>query len=385
MTSGPFLYFCSEWIWMGSGALEKIVPEAEKLGVKKALIITDPGVHKAGVSGKVKTVLESGGIETEIFSSVVPEPPFEIADECADVAGKFGADLLVGLGGGSSLDTTKGASIVMTNGGSVRDYFGIDMARKPGFPMFLIPTTAGTGSEVTRNAIFKDTKAKSKKAVVTRHILPNTAVVDPELMRTTPPKVTAFTGIDSLSHALESYLSRSANPFSEMYALETIRRVPEYLHRAVKDGNDMDARENMAFAALCGGVALIAGAGGIAATSYPVEGRFDVPHGLGNGIMMPYVLKYNASADIFKAGKIAECFGLETRDCSESRLIERLVSGVTDLILSVGLPVKLGEVGVKESDIPSLAEEVSQNRRLLDNNPRELDLDSIKEIYLQAI
>jgi len=385
MSGAPYLYFCTEWIWVGRGSVEQVVPEAQKLGTQRALIITDPGVHQAGISTRLQGLLGKGGIKTGIFSSVKPEPPFELVDESAEVAKKDKVDLLIGLGGGSSMDTAKGASIVMTNGGSVTDYFGIDMVPQPGCPTFLIPTTAGTGAEVTRNAIFKDVKAKAKKAVVSRHILPRVAIVDAELTLTMPLRVTAYTGIDALGHALESFLSRNANPLSEMYSLQAIRLVAENLSRVVQDGSDMTARENMALAALCGGVSLIAGAGGIAATSYPVEGHFDVPHGLGNGIMMPYIIRYNGPANIPKAKRIAEQLGIDTRGLSENDVIERLVQSISSLIQQVGLPIKLGEVGVQEKDIPLLAEEAFQNKRLINLNPRELTLESIKEIYREAL
>jgi len=385
MSGGPFLYFCTEWIWMGRGAVEQIVPEAKKLEVEKALIITDPGIHQAGVSTMIKGTLEKNGIKAEIYSSVKPEPPFELANECAEIARKEKVHLLVGLGGGSSMDTAKGASIVMTNGGSIINYFGIDLVPKPGFPTFLIPTTSGTGAEVTRNAIFKDVKAKAKKAVVSRHILPRVAIVDPELTLKTPPRVTAYTGIDALSHALESFMSKNANPLSEMYALQAIKLVVENLSRAVEDGSDMEAREKMALAALCGGVALIAGGGGISATSYPVEGHFNVPHGVGNAIMMPYVVRYNAPANIPKAKKIAEQFGIDFQGLTDHTLVDRLADRIGELIQQVGIPIKLREMGVKEDDIPMLAEEAFQNKRLVSTNPRELTIESIKEIYRQAV
>ncbi len=385
MNGAPYLYFCTEWIWVGRGSVEQVVPEAQKLGAKRALIITDPGVHQAGISTRVQGLLQKNGIKTAIFNSVRPEPPLALADESAAVAKKEKVDLLVGVGGGSSMDTAKGASIVMTNGGSVTDYFGIDMVPKPGFPTFLIATTAGTGAEVTRNAIFKDVKAKAKKAVVSRHVLPRVAIVDAELTLTMPLRVTAYTGIDALGHAMESFLSRNANPLSEMYSLQAIRLVAENLSRVLQDGSDMTARENMALAALCGGVSLIAGAGGIAATSYPVEGHFDVPHGLGNGIMMPYIIRYNAPANLPKAKRIAEQFGMDTRGLSEKDVVERLVQRISSLIRQVGLPIKLGEVGVREEDIPLLAEEAFQNKRLVSLNPRELTLESIKEIYREAL
>jgi alcohol dehydrogenase len=385
MSGGPFLYFCTEWIWMGGGAVGQIAPEAKKLGVRKALIITDPGVHQAGVSTTVKEVLEKSGMQAEIFSSVKPEPPFESVDQCAEIAKREKFELLVGLGGGSSMDTAKGAAIVMTNGGSVRDYFGIDQIPKPGFPTFLIPTTAGTGAEVTRNAIFKDVKAKAKRAVVSRYLLPRAAIVDPELGLKTPPRVTAYTGIDALSHALESFLSKNANPLSEMYALQAIKLVAENLARAVENGTDMEAREKMALAALCGGVSLIAGSGGISATSYPVEGHFNVPHGIGNAIMMPYVIRYNAPANIPKARKIAEQFGIEARGLADDLLVDRLADRIAEFIRRVGIPIKLGEMGVKAEDISMLAEETFENKRLLSTNPREMTVESIKEIYREAL
>jgi alcohol dehydrogenase class IV len=385
MPDAPYLYFCTEWIWIGRGSLQNIATEAKKMDVEKALIITDPGVHEAGVSAKVKGALEKGGIKVEIFSSVKPEPPLELANECAVLAKKEKVDLLVGLGGGSSMDTAKGASIVMTNGGSVADYFGMELTRKHGFPSFLIPTTAGTGAEVTRNAIFKDVKGKAKKVVVSRHTLPRAAIVDPELTVTTPPRPTAYTGIDALGHAIESYMSKNANPLSEMYSLKAIGLVHEYLPRAVKNGNDMEARENMALAALCGGVSLVAGAGGIAATSYPVEGHFNVPHGMGNGIMMPYIVEYNAPANIPKAKKIAERFGIRVQGMSDDMVVKNLVDEIFRLLKDVGLPAKLGEMGVKADAIPMLVNESFQLERLIKSNPAELTPKSIEEIYRKAM
>jgi alcohol dehydrogenase class IV len=383
--SGKFLFFCTEWIWMGRGAVEQIVPEAKQFGVNKALIITDPGLDEAGVPKIVKNVLEKNGIKVEIFSSVKPEPPLELVDECAEVAKKEKVDLLLGLGGGSSMDTAKAASIVMTNGGSIRDYFGSDLATKAGFPVFLIPTTAGTGSEVTRNAIFKDVKANAKKAVVSRYILPRAAIIDPELALMTPPRVTANTGMDALSHSLEAFFSKNANALSDMYALEAIKLVAENLPKAVENGSNIEAREKMSLAALCGGVALVAGAGAIAATSYPVEGHFNVPHGLGNAIMMPYVVRYNAQASIPKARMAAGRFGINTQGISDAALADCLADRIVELMQKIAITSRLGDFGVKVGDIPMLAEEAFQNKRLLNCNPRELTVESIKEIYKVAI
>jgi alcohol dehydrogenase len=385
MPGEPYVFFCTEWICVGRGCVEQIAPEANKLGVKKALIITDPGVHQAGVSIRVKEVLEKGGVKAEIFSEVKPEPPIEVADHCTEIARKEKVDILVGVGGGSSMDTAKGVSLLLTNGGSVKDYFGLDMAEKPGFPAFLIPTTAGTGAEVTRNAIFKDVKAKAKGVIVSRHIIPRMAVVDPELTLTTPPRVTAYTGIDALGHALESFVSTQANPITEMYSLKTIGLVHENLVRVVKDGNDIVARENMALAALCGGVSLVAGAGGIAGTSYPVEGNFGVPHGVGNGIMMPYIVGFNAPVNMTKTKAIAQQFGMDIRGMSDETIVDKVVNEIFNLLAEVGLPCKLGEVGVKEDDIPMLAEQAFQLKRLMDLNPGELSVPIIEELYRQAI
>jgi alcohol dehydrogenase class IV len=385
MAGSPYLYFCTEWIWFGRGSIEKVASEANQMGAKNALIVTDPGVHQAGIPMRVQGLLEKAGVQTTIYRSVKPEPPLELVDECAALAKREGVDLLVGLGGGSSMDTAKGASVVITNGGSVTDYLGIDRVPKPGIPTFLIPTTAGTGAEVTRNAIFKDTRGKAKKAIVSRHILPRVAIVDGELMRSTPPRVTAYTGIDALGHALEAFLSKNAHPLSEMVSLKAIRLVAENLEKAVANGNDLEARENMALAALCGGVALMAGAGAIAATSYPVEGHFDVPHGLGNALMMPAVLRYNAPANLPKAKQICEAMGLEIRGLGEKEIVDRLVGRVTDLIQRIGLPLKLEKVGVREEDLPLLAEEAFQNKRLIQLNPRELTVESLLEIYRQAM
>ncbi|PIQ44964.1 MAG: alcohol dehydrogenase, partial [Deltaproteobacteria bacterium CG12_big_fil_rev_8_21_14_0_65_43_10] len=226
-------------IVFGNGASEKVGAEARKRGGTKALVVVDPGIIRAGLFDRIEESLTKEGIEVTVFDGVEPEPQIEIADQCAQLGRDKGCDLVVGIGGGSAMDTAKATSILLTNDGKVRDYQGLDLVKKPGVPKIMIPTTAGTGSEVTFTAVFTDKNTKSKAGVNSKYLFADLAFLDPKLTLSLPSKVTAFTGMDALTHAIEAYTSLSSNTFVDLFALEAIRLISKNLHKAVIDGQDI--------------------------------------------------------------------------------------------------------------------------------------------------
>jgi alcohol dehydrogenase len=374
-----------ETLVTGSGSISKIGEEAKKLNATKVIIITDKVIRQTGLLSKVINPLEEAGLATDIIDDVVPEPPFENLEQMiTQIEGK-GYDLLVGVGGGSALDIAKVLSIMLTNNEDVRDLVGIEKVKNPGVPTILVPTTSGTGSEVTYNAIFTDIRDKVKKGIVSPYLLPKVAIVDPELTLTVPPSVTAATGMDALVHAVESYTAIRAGELTDGIALQAIKLISRSLRKAVYNGKDLKAREDMAMGSLLAGISLgNAGVGAVHALAYPLGGKFKVPHGVANSLLLPFVMKYNAVADLEKFAEVAKAMGENVEGLSLREAADRAVQALAQLSKDVGIPSSLKEVGVTASDISGLAEEASKIDRLLNNNPRWLTVKEIKKIYEEA-
>lgn len=385
MITKVFPFRLPKTLLTGLGSVEKVGLEASKLGAKKVLIITDKGINKAGLTDIVKGVLNKSKIEVEIYTDVEPEPSIESLQPCLDIVKENGFDVLIGLGGGSSIDTTKAISILATNGGRINDYFGIDKIPKPGLPTIMIPTTSGTGAEVTPNAIFTDKENQVKKGVVSPFLLPDVSIVDPQLTIGLPPSITAATGMDALTHAIESYTSLKATYHTDMYALEAIKLISSNLRKAVWCGSDITAREKMALGSCFAGISLAnAGVGAVHALAYPVGGQFHVPHGVANALLLPYVLEYNVTADVYKFAKVCEAMGENIKGLSIREAAEKAVDAVKQLSKDVAIPQKMKEVGVVKEAIDGMAKIAASNERLMGNNIRKLSEAEVKEIYIKA-
>ncbi|WP_209123788.1 iron-containing alcohol dehydrogenase [Alkalihalobacillus sp. BA299] len=369
----------------GSGSVAKVGEEVAKLGGKKVLIITDKIIRETGLVNKVVAPLQGQALEVDIIDDVIPEPPFEILEEMAAKISNKGYDVFVGVGGGSALDVTKLLAVMMTNTDNVRDMVGIDNIKNPGLPFILIPTTSGTGSEVTYNAIFTDNRDKVKKGIVSTYLLPNIAIVDAELTLTVPPAVTAATGMDALVHAVESYTAIRSNELTDGIALQAIKLISRSLRTAVHNGKDLKAREDMAMGSLLAGISLgNAGVGAVHALAYPLGGKFKVPHGVANSLLLPYVMKYNVVANLEKFAEVAKAMGENVEGLSTRDAAEQAVHAMATLSKDVGIPASIKDVGVSVEDIPALAEEASKIDRLLNNNPRTLNVKDIEKIYMEA-
>ncbi len=369
-------------ISIGIGAAKQVGVDAKALGGKKALIVTDPGVVKAGLIDGIQESLESENVHTGIFDRVIAEPPARVIDESAQIARKEGYDIIIGVGGGSSLDAAKGASIMAVNKGKVLDYAGIDTVPKKGLTKILVPTTSGTGSEVTRVFVVTDEAEKTKKVVYSNLNLADVAIVDPLLTISMPSVVTADTGVDALVHAIETYVSVNATPFSDILAIEAIRLIAEGLPVAYAKGNNIEARYNMALAANLAGLAFTSGGlGAVHGLAYVLGTGYHMSHGRSNAIMLPHVMDYNRIGDLNKYARIGKAMGEGIQGLSAYEAAGKAVDAVKKLIAAVNISIKLPDYGIRKGDLPKLVEGGMKQARLFVPNPRDLTKEDVRKIY----
>lgn len=359
--------------------------EAKGIGADKALIVTDEAVMGAGLIRGIEESLASEGLHSRVFDKVEAEPPARIVDECLQVNEEEKYDVIVGVGGGSSLDVAKAISIMSNNKGNIVDYDGTGLVPNRGLPMILIPTTAGTGSEVTRVLVVTDERDNGKKVIFSDYLLADIAIVDPLLTLSAPPKVTAEAGIDALVHAMESYVSALATPFSDLMALEAIRLIGESLPRAYGKGSDAVARNAMSLAATLAGMAFTsAGLGAVHALAYPLGTEFHMSHGRSQAVVLPHVLNYNKIGNLEKYARIARAMGERDENLSLYDRAERLVSHIKRLLGILNISFKISDYGVSREDIPRLVEGALKQSRLFVPNPRDLTEEDVRNIYLSA-
>jgi alcohol dehydrogenase class IV len=373
-------------IVMGPGAVKTIGDEVKKRGIGKVLIVTDKGVIGAGLTGPVEAALKEAGIEYAIFDGVEPDPRYEIVADCVAMVEKEKAELLIGLGGGSPIDIAKTTAIMVTNEGPISKYFGIDLIPNPGLPTIMVPTTAGTGSEVTPIAILSDEGEKLKKGVVSPYMFPSMGILDAELTLGLPPHVTAATGMDALIHAIEAYTSINATGLTDMFNIRAIELVYNNLRIAYAKGDNIEARSAMMEGALLAGIGFAnAGVTAVHAFAYPIGAEFHIPHGVANTLMLPHVIRYNVLGNLPKFAGLAKPFGIPTEGLDDLQIVDRVIAAIDRLADDIRVPRHLADFGVKEEDVPMLAEGVMKVTRLLANNPRTLNLEDAKAIYTAAL
>ena len=380
---------CPAKIITGDGSAQAVGAQAQALGLKRVVLVTDKVLHeKTDCVTDAAAALRGAEVTVEIFDDVEPDPLVDTARRGAEFARVAAPDGLVGLGGGSALDIAKAIAAVLANDVALEQMWGVGNVPKPALPMILLPTTAGTGSEVTPNCILTDVKldgSHMKKGIVSPHILARTAVVDPLLTVTAPPSVTAAAGMDALTHAIETYVSKSAQPITLPLALEAIRLIGKYLRHAVANGDDREARRHMAHASMMAGMAFANGfLGAVHAIAMAMGGQFNVAHGIANALMLPYVMEFNEMAATEKFARIAAALGEPIQGLSEREAARRASVAVHHLIQDVGLPHVLADVKISEDRIPGLAEESFGNQRLLKNNPRSATVQDLTRILESA-
>jgi alcohol dehydrogenase len=370
---------------MGVGSSKEAGPQAKALGATKALIVTDKVLNQLGVAARIKGQLEEAGVKAVIFDGAEPNPTdTNVADGLAAYV-KNGCDAIVSLGGGSAHDCAKGIGMVATNGGDIRKYEGINKTTKPMPPFVAINTTAGTASEMTRFCIITNTSTHVKMAIVDWRCTPNVAINDPVLMVGKPPALTAATGMDALTHAVEAYVSIAATPITDACAIKAIELIAEYLRPAVANGANLEARDKMAYAEFLAGMAFNnASLGYVHAMAHQLGGFYNLPHGVCNAILLPAVCEFNLIAAAKRLGDIAVALGENIDGLPPVDAAAKGIAAIRKLSKSIGIPAGLTELGVKEADLPTMAENAKKDACQL-TNPRTATLQQVVEIFKAAM
>ncbi|BCJ86267.1 hydroxyacid-oxoacid transhydrogenase [Effusibacillus dendaii] len=393
-------FFSTQQIVFGNGAIQELDSVLKRLKAKNVLLVTDAGIKQAGIADRVLSLLQSADYTTVLYDKAVPEPPVNTALECFDFAkSQISVDAIIGLGGGSSIDLAKVVALLMAHGGQPSDYFGEHKVPGPIAPLVAIPTTAGTGSEVTSVAVLTDVENNIKVGISDNYLRPAVALLDPELTVGLPPYVTACSGIDALSHAIEAYtakdykyiqaqgnlLFKGSLPISDGLALQAIELIADNLTLAVQQGSNLEARANMLLGSLLAGMAFSnAGTAAAHALAYPIGGLVKSPHGEVTGLLLPYVMEYNTAVVPEKMVNIARAFKLNVADMEQKEAALAASRAVLNLLEEIGLPTRLSQIGIKEQDIPEIAEKALPIDRLIRNNPRVPTQKGFEELLRKA-
>ena len=369
----------------GEGCVEEVGLEVSRLGGKKALIVTDPGVVAAGLVEYVLEPLNEEGIEAEVFSEIQPNPTDQNVDKGLERLKSFGAQVIVGLGGGSAIDAGKAIAALATNGGRLRDYDGVDLLRKRMLPFVAVNTTAGTGSEMSRAAVITDTEQAWKMQIVDECVTPDVAIDDPVLTRSLPPGPTAQTGMDALTHAIEGLVCRNHSAMTDGMAFQAISLIYRNLPMAYGDGSNMEARGNMMYGQAAAGLAFTnGGVGNVHAMAHQLGAVFDAPHGLVNAIILPYVMEFNLPVCKERFALTAKAMGGdELAGLSTSTLAVLACSMVVRLNAEINIPSGIKEIGINESDLSMLVEK-SMADGCVTLNPRETTNTDMDELWRRA-
>jgi lactaldehyde reductase len=374
----------NETSYFGAGAIKEIVGELDKRGFKKTLVVTDPDLVKFGVTKKVTDLLDAAGKAYEVYSEVKANPTIANVNKGVATFKAAGADSIVAVGGGSAMDTAKAIGIISANPdfADVVSLEGVADTKNPSVPIIAVPTTAGTAAEVTINYVITDEEKKRKFVCVDPHDIPVVAVVDSDMMSSMPKGLTASTGMDALTHAIEGYTTLAAWELTDALHLKAIEIIGRSL-RAACD-NDPKGREDMALGQYVAGMGFSnVGLGVVHGMAHPLGAFYDTPHGIANAVLLPYVMEYNAECTGDKFKHIAEAMGVDTAGMSQEEYRAAAVNAVKQLSKDVGIPEKLHEIGVKEEDLPALAEAAMADV-CTGGNPRPCTVESILEIYKKA-
>jgi alcohol dehydrogenase class IV len=382
----PFAFNTSASVHFGAGALDKIGALAkDRLGAR-VIVVTDPGMVATGIVARAEASLAEAGIEARVSAEVVADPPAALILKAAEVAAEMGATGVFGLGGGSSLDTAKLVALLASGRETLADVFGVGKAKGPRLPLILAPTTAGTGSEVTPISIVT-TGENEKMGVVSPVILPDIALLDPELTLGLPPHVTAATGIDAMVHAIEAYASKNANnnPVSRILATEALTLLGRSIETAVHNGSDLAARSDMLLGSMLAGMAFAnSPVAAVHALAYPLGGLFHIPHGLSNALVLAHVLRFNAKTAPQPYAEIAPFAFPQLAALEGQARAEAFADALQDLSRRCGLPQRLRDLDVPEAILPTLARDAMNQTRLLPNNPRAVAEADALTIYRRA-
>ena len=379
----PFDFRMAGSLRMGVGARRAIGDILAGWHVRRVAIVTDPRLVEGGLVDEITN--HTGSVDTSVFGDVASDPPMSVATAAAEHVRAAGAEAVIGLGGGSSMDVAKVSAVMAAHPVTIDDLIGVDRVPARGLRTILMPTTAGTGSEVSPIAVMSDVEAQLKKGVVSAHLYADVAVVDPELTVGLPPEVTAYTGLDALTHCVEVYTNRSPLPFIDTLAIEGIRLISANLLPAIRDGSDLRARYHMSLGSLYGGMCLgTVNTAGAHALAFPLGGMFHVPHGVANSLLLPHVMRFNVPATPKRFGAIAQAMGQDVARLSEVEAADTAVQAVERLSRDAGIVRRLRDLNIPESALEPMANAAVQVTRLLRRNPREITVTDALAIYGSA-
>ncbi len=385
----------------GRDAARQLGDVAGRLGARRVLVVTDRVLGQAGVAERIRSPLAEAGVTVGVFDGGEPEPSFRAARACIGMARAFRPDALLGLGGGSNMDLAKITATVLAHGGDLRDYVGDDKIPGPIGPLICVPTTAGTGSEVSAASVLTDDENHIKVGILSNYLRPRVALVDPLLTVSCPPKVTADSGIDALTHAIEAYTAvdnktfplppgertvyQGRHPMGDVLAERAIAFIGRHLRRAVARGDDLEAREGMALGATLAGMAFSnVGVALVHAMEYPVGGAVHCSHGAGNGLLLPFVMRFNLPERRPQFAAVARLLGEDVTGLDEEQAAERAIAAVESLRGDVGIPRRLRDLGVRPEHLRPFAEKAAGIRRIVRVNPRTPSVEDVEAIYRAA-
>lgn len=382
----PYCLSIPSSVLAGAGCAARLSALVEEEGASRIAVFADAGALQSGSLDEILDTLKTALDSVTVISNVPPEPEDRQVREIFGQVKDSGAQLLAAIGGGSVMDTAKIISVMLTNPDYYDDLTDQSKIRRPGLPLFAVPTSAGTGAEATPNAIVLIPEKKLKVGVVHPYFLPDKVLLDPLLTRSLPQSVTAATGLDAFCHCIETYISRKTNPFARVFGLRGMELISQNLRRAYADGEDLEAREQMLLAAFYGGVAITASSTvAVHALSYPLGGSFRIPHGISNAILLPFVMRYNMDAIPEDLPAIAGAMGIAREGLSTEELGNRVVEEIFSLCRDVRIPDNLSAFHVTGADLEFLTASASEVHRLLDQNPKTMSLDDIRGIYRQVL
>ncbi len=369
---------------MGKGSLEGIIEVINNNGFKKALIVCDKVLVENKLVDKLTTLLDNNKLDYAIYDGTQPNPTTTNVEDGLNILKNENCDYVISFGGGSPHDCAKGIALVATNGGNIKDYEGVNKSAKPQLPLIAINTTAGTASEMTIFTIITDEVKHIKMAIVDENVLPIVAINDPELMVSMPKSLTAATGMDALTHAVEAYVSTASTPITDACAVKTVKLVFAHLQTAVENGSDIDARDKMAYAEYLAGMAFSnASLGYVHAMAHQLGGFYDLPHGVCNAILLPHVCEFNKKVSANKFAELAKEIGIT--EGTETELADKFINAIKELSAKINIPAGLSKFDVfKESDIPTLTENALKDACGL-TNPIQANADEISKIFKNAI
>ncbi|MFT7389521.1 MAG: alcohol dehydrogenase class IV [Candidatus Endobugula sp.] len=381
----PFIFNTTKSIISESGALTNIAEICRQNHISKPLIVTDEGIVKVGLMTKLEEALKAGDMSYNSYEDVKADPPEAVIYAALDVLKAGGNDGVIGFGGGSSMDTAKLIALMAKSGEKLDDIYGVGNAKGQRLPLILIPTTAGTGSEVTAVAIVT-TGETTKAGVVATQLYPDVALLDAELTVGLPPHITAATGVDAMVHAIEAYTSnRLKNPYADMLAKQALTLLSENIMTATHDGKNVEARQAMLLGACLAGQAFAnAPVAAVHALAYPLGGHYHIPHGLSNSLVLPYVMRFNAPEAQTLYAELAPFIMGHAVTGDDATVTEALIAHIEKLIVDLGLPNTLKDMKVPEADLPKLASDAMKQERLLMNNPRPVSEADALAIYQAA-